>query len=126
TASQLGSAPSTPAPGAGARDYFRVAFGAGSTFGSLTVRVKAPDAGALFWWDGTVWRKLSSTTREAATGDLVAVINASSSPSITSLTVLDLAAGLTPAIRVGGTNRVNTSVAVSRNAFPLAGSASAA
>jgi hypothetical protein len=123
---QLGSAPKTPAPGAGPKDYFRVSTSPESTFSTVELRVNNPDAGSLFWFDGTTWHKFTGTTRDPKTGELVTTITGSTTPGLGDLSALQVAAGLTPSVRLGGENRLETAVAVSKDAYAAKGSAKSA
>ena len=125
TVAQLSGVPDVPAPGAGDGHYFSIAVGAGSGFDHVEFRVAGDVASSLLWWDGAQWRKLRGTIRDAGTGELVVRITAGSSPGLSDLADLRLAAGETPAVRLAGADRRETAAAASQAAYPARHSAGA-
>ncbi len=106
--------------------YMDVRAGSGSNFSSITITDCNLGANSiLFWWNGSTWLAVAPQSYEPATGCITTTIVASSSPSVTQMSGTLFGVGGLGVNRLAGATRDSTAVAVSRAAFPVAGTASA-
>lgn len=123
TASQGGAANDPAVSGSTAGGFYNVSLGTNG-LSKLDITISGTPSTSLYWWTGTAWQKVPGVTRDAD-GNLTVTLTSSTTPNLGQLSNATLAAGATPVTRIAGEARVTTATAVSKAAFPVAGSAQA-
>ena len=123
TASQGDAANDPAVSGPTAGGFYNVSLGTNG-LSKLVVTISGTPSTSLYWWTGAAWQKVPGVTRDAD-GNLTVTLSSSTTPNLGQLSNATLAAGATPVTRIAGDARVTTATAVSKVAFPVAGSAQA-